>query len=47
MWRNLIRALVRGELTTLKNGVGNKKSRAVDTEIKYHYVDCIERIALF
>jgi hypothetical protein len=40
-----VRALVRG-VNNLKNGVGNSKSRAADTEIKYHYADCIERIAL-
>jgi hypothetical protein len=40
-----VRALVRGELTTLKRR-WHSKSRAVDTEIKYHYADCIERIAL-
>jgi hypothetical protein len=39
-----VRALVRGELTTLKRRWQQK--RAVDTEIKYHYADCIERIAL-
>jgi hypothetical protein len=31
-----VRALVRGELTTLKR-LGIAKSRAVNTEIKYHY----------
>jgi hypothetical protein len=41
-----VRALVRGELTTLKTALAIAKSRAVDTEIKYHYADCIERIAL-
>jgi hypothetical protein len=41
-----VRALVRGELMSLKAVLQNAKSRAVNTETKYHYVDCIERIAL-
>jgi hypothetical protein len=32
-----VRALVRGELTTLKTALVIAKSRAVNTEIKYHY----------
>jgi hypothetical protein len=40
-----VRALVRGELTTLKTALAIAKSRAA-TQIKYHYADCIERIAL-
>jgi hypothetical protein len=41
-----VRALVRGELITLKNALGIAKSKAANTETKYHYADCIERIAL-
>ena len=41
-----VRALVRGELTTLKSILGIAKSNAVNTETKYHYADCIQRIAL-
>jgi hypothetical protein len=41
-----VRALVRGELNTLKTILGIAKSRAVTTETKYHYEDCIQRIAL-
>jgi hypothetical protein len=41
-----IRALVRGELTTLKTELGVAKSRAINTETKYHYADCMERIEL-
>jgi hypothetical protein len=41
-----IRALVRGELATLKTELGVAKSRAINTETKYHYADCMERIAL-
>jgi hypothetical protein len=41
-----VRALVRGELITLKTALGIAKSKAANTETKYHYADCIERIAL-
>ncbi|MGO4821279.1 MULTISPECIES: zinc-dependent metalloprotease [unclassified Flavobacterium] len=41
-----VRALVRGELNTLKTILGIAKSRATNTETKYHYEDCIQRIAL-
>jgi plasmid maintenance system antidote protein VapI len=41
-----VRALVRGELTTLKTALAIAKSRAIDAETKYHYADCIERIAM-
>jgi hypothetical protein len=34
----------RGELVTLKSVARN--SRIANTETKYHYADCIERIAL-
>ncbi|MDH7913903.1 zinc-dependent metalloprotease [Winogradskyella sp. SYSU M77433] len=39
-----VRALVRGELNTLKNILNSASRRAVNTETKYHYKDCIERI---
>lgn len=39
-----IRALVRGELNTLKRIVTNAASRSVNTITKYHYRDCLERI---
>jgi hypothetical protein len=41
-----VRALVRGELKTLKTALVITKSRAVNIETKYHYSDSIERIAL-
>jgi hypothetical protein len=41
-----IRSLVRGELTTLKTELGVAKNTAINTQTKYHYADCIERIAL-
>jgi len=39
-----IRALVRGELNTLKRIVVNGSNRNVNTITKYHYRDCLERI---
>ena len=39
-----VRALVRGELNTLKNSLNSASRRAINTETKYHYKDCIERI---
>ena len=39
-----VRALVRGELNVLKQNLKTAASRAVNTETKYHYRDCIERI---
>ncbi|MCC9073325.1 zinc-dependent metalloprotease [Flavobacterium sp. F-65] len=41
-----IRALVRGELNTLKKTLSAAKAMAVNTETKYHYEDCIKRIDL-
>ncbi|MCK7590975.1 zinc-dependent metalloprotease [Subsaxibacter sp. CAU 1640] len=41
-----IRALVRGELNTLKNAIKANKGNASDTETKYHYEDAIKRIEL-
>lgn len=39
-----VRALVRGELNTLKRTLNAASKAAVNTETKYHYRDCIERI---
>jgi hypothetical protein len=39
-----IRALVRGELNTLKKTLNVAKNRAINTVTKYHYLDCIKRI---
>lgn len=41
-----LRALVRGELNTLKKSLAIAKTTAVNTETKYHYEDCIKRIDL-
>ena len=41
-----VRALVRGELNQLLKTLQIAKSAAVDSETKYHYADCIERINL-
>ncbi|MDN3674474.1 zinc-dependent metalloprotease [Flavobacterium branchiarum] len=41
-----IRALVRGELNTLKKTLSTAKAMGVNTETKYHYEDCIKRIDL-
>lgn len=41
-----VRALVRGELKQLLGSLKIAKVAAVDTETKYHYEDCIERINL-
>ena len=42
-----VRALVRGELTVLKNQLTLAKNTGINTETKYHYVDCIKRIDRF
>jgi hypothetical protein len=39
-----VRALVRGELNQLKRSLSVASKMALDTETKYHYRDCIERI---
>ncbi len=39
-----IRALVRGELTTLKQSIFSALNRPIDTVTKYHYRDCLSRI---
>ena len=39
-----IRALVRGELNTLKSILASAANRGVDTTTKYHYKDCVARI---
>ncbi|TDU40111.1 uncharacterized protein DUF5118 [Gelidibacter sediminis] len=41
-----VRALVRGELNTLKNQLINRKNSVAQTETKYHYQDAIKRIEL-
>ena len=41
-----LRGLVRGELTTLKSTLSVAKTRAVNTETKYHYEDAMKRIDL-
>lgn len=39
-----VRALVRGELNTLRNSIKYIKNSVSNTETKYHYEDCIKRI---
>ena len=39
-----VRALVRGELNQLKRVLNSASRSALNTETKYHYKDCIERI---
>ena len=39
-----VRALVRGELNQLLNTLNTASKSATNTETKYHYKDCIERI---
>ncbi|MBC3846273.1 zinc-dependent metalloprotease [Winogradskyella echinorum] len=39
-----VRALVRGELNQLKSVLSSASKSALNTETKYHYRDCIERI---
>ena len=39
-----VRALVRGELNSLKRTLSTAKNRTVNTITKYHYIDCIVRI---
>lgn len=39
-----VRALVRGELNTLKRQAASAGNRAVNTETKYHYRDIVKRI---
>lgn len=39
-----VRALIRGELTVLKNQLTLAKIAGINTETKYHYEDCIKRI---
>uniref|UniRef100_UPI004049E4F4 zinc-dependent metalloprotease n=1 Tax=Flavobacterium sp. TaxID=239 RepID=UPI004049E4F4 len=39
-----VRALVRGELSTLKNALKTAKNNSTTTVSKYHYEDCIYRI---
>lgn len=39
-----VRALVRGELNTLKQRLRTASNAAVNTETKYHYKDCVARI---
>lgn len=41
-----VRALVRGELNQLKQILRSASKSSVNTETKYHYNDCIERINL-
>ena len=41
-----VRALVRGELNTLKNAINVRKNSVTDIETKYHYQDAIKRIEL-
>jgi hypothetical protein len=41
-----VQALVRGELNVLKASLFAAKSRAIDTETRYHYIDCVKRIDL-
>ena len=40
-----VRSLVRGELNTIKQRLKSAASSGVNTETKYHYRDCIARIA--
>ena len=39
-----VRALVRGELNTLKRQIASAAARQVNTVTKYHYRDCVKRI---
>ena len=39
-----VRSLVRGELNQLLNTLNTASKSAKNTETKYHYRDCIERI---
>ncbi len=39
-----VRALVRGELNTLKNQLNSRKNSVSNTETKYHYQDAVKRI---
>ncbi|GAB4164230.1 MAG: zinc-dependent metalloprotease [Winogradskyella sp.] len=39
-----VRSIVRGELNTLKRILTSAENSGVDTDTKYHYRDCIERI---
>jgi hypothetical protein len=39
-----LRGLVRGELNSLKTTLTTAKNGALNTETKYHYLDCIKRI---
>lgn len=41
-----VRALVRGELNSLKNQLNSRKNLVAQTETKYHYQDAIKRIEL-
>lgn len=41
-----VRALVRGELNTLKTQLNSRKNSVSNTETKYHYQDAIKRIEL-
>jgi hypothetical protein len=41
-----VRALVRGELNTLKTQLNNRKNSVSNTETKYHYQDAVKRIEL-
>ncbi|MBA6154143.1 zinc-dependent metalloprotease [Gelidibacter maritimus] len=41
-----VRALVRGELNTLKTQLNSRKNTAANTETKYHYQDAVKRIDL-
>jgi hypothetical protein len=41
-----VQAFVRGELNVLKASLIAAKSRAIDTETRYHYIDSIKRIDL-
>jgi hypothetical protein len=41
-----VRALVRGELNTLKTQLNSRKNSVSNTETKYHYQDAVKRIEL-
>ncbi|MCL8006094.1 zinc-dependent metalloprotease [Gelidibacter japonicus] len=41
-----VRALVRGELNTLKTQLNGRKNTVANTETKYHYQDAVKRIEL-
>lgn len=41
-----VRALVRGELNTLKTQLNSRKNTVANTETKYHYQDALKRIEL-